>query len=545
MTATLTKACVGAWLVAFFPANNILRAQEPAPVGEAKPAEEQLSTAARVYIREFRFKGNTVFSSSRLNEVVREYVGRDVSSDELEEARRKLSQFYVDHGYVNSGALLQDQTIRDGVIAWTIVEGRLRGVEINGRRRFRAGLLQRQIVPDTDKPLNVLKLRDRLQLLRQNPNINSINAEVRPGLRPGEATLQVELAENPASSFSLEFDNHRPPSVGAERVRFVYNNRNVSGLDDSLTLRTGLTQDGLNFTNPAQLRDFSASYQSPEFGRATRLIATYSKGDSAVIEEPFRALGISSQSENYSIGLRQPLRRTLNEDVALSLLLEHRQSESFLFGLPFSFSPGDVNGVSETTAVRFGVEALQRGDDRVLAARALLSYGNDFPGSTRNATAPGGKFITLLGQVQHVLVLDEKGRQLVLRLDGQWADKPLLSVEKFTIGGVGSVRGYRENQLVRDKGFATSAEIRMPLLRNKLGAERLTLAPFFDIGAGKNVNAPAPAGLNTLSSVGIGLLYTDNRLNAQLYYGHALKRINTPNNDLQDKGIHFGLTFRL
>ncbi|HEX8551875.1 MAG TPA: ShlB/FhaC/HecB family hemolysin secretion/activation protein [Abditibacteriaceae bacterium] len=540
MTAFLSKSCLSALLFCAFSVCGP-HAQEAAPA----KAEEQLSTAARIGVRAFRFEGNTVFSSAQLGEVVREYADREVSSDELEEARRKLSQFYVDRGYVNSGALLRDQSIRDGIITWSIVEGKLTGVQINGRRRFRSTFLQSQIAPDTEKPLNVLTLRDRLQLLRQNPNIKSINADVRPGLRPGEATLQVELVENKPDSFSLEFDNHRAPSVGAERVRLVYNNRNLLGLDDSLTLRTGLTRDDLDFANPARLGDFAASYQSPAFGRDTRLVASYSKGDSAVIEEPFRALGISSESENYALGLRQPLRRTLNEDVSVSATLEHRKSESFLFGLPFSFSLGDVNGVSETTAIRFGVESLQRGQSSVLASRALLSYGNNFPGSTRNAVAPGGKFMTLLGQVQHVRVLDEKGRQLVLRLDGQWADKPLLSVEKFSIGGASSVRGYRENQLVRDKGFAASAEVRVPLLRNKLGAERLTLAPFFDFGAGKNKGAVATAGQSTLSSLGVGLLYTDNRLNAQVYYGHALKSINTADNDLQDKGIHFGLSFRL
>jgi hemolysin activation/secretion protein len=515
------------------------------PTAVTPKDEGQLSAAARVHVRAFRFTGNTVFTAAQLNTVVADYVGRDVSSDELEEARRKLSQFYVDHGYVNSGAVLRDQSVADGTITWTIIEGRLTGVEISGLHHFNRGLMKRRIAPDMHKSLNVLTLRDNLQLLRQNPNIGRITADVRPGLRPGEATLQVDVAENNPDSFSLDFNNHRPPSVGAERVRLIYDNRNLTGLDDTLTVSTGLTRDDLDVTNPARLRDFAVSYQSPAFGHDTRAVLSYSKGDSTVIEEPFSELGISSQTENYSVGLRQPLRRSLNEDVSFSLTAEHRQSASFLFGLPFSFSAGDVNGVSETTALRFGVEALRRGADQVLAARALASYGNDFPGSTRNAAVPGGKFVTLLGQVQHVRVLDEKGRQLVLRLDGQWADKPLLSVEKFTIGGACSVRGYRENQLVRDKGFAASAEVRVPVLRNRQGKDRLTLAPFFDVGAGENVNTSGPSGQSTLSSVGLGLLYADSRINAQVYYGHALRRVNTQDNDLQDKGIHFGLSFRL
>ena len=45
----------------------------------------------------------------------------------------------------------------------------------------------------------------------------------------------------------------------------------------------------------------------------------------------------------------------------------------------------------------------------------------------------------------------------------QLTPDPLLPIEQIAIGGIDTVRGYRENQLVVDNGWMTSAELRIPL----------------------------------------------------------------------------------
>jgi hemolysin activation/secretion protein len=66
------------------------------------------------------------------------------------------------------------------------------------------------------------------------------------------------------------------------------------------------------------------------------------------------------------------------------------------------------------------------------------------------------------------------------------------------------------------------------------------------VGAGKNRNQGPSTERNALSSVGVGLIYAgDPKFDAQIYYGYALQKISTPNRDLQDRGIHFSLNYRL
>lgn len=526
-----------------------IAAPEQNAASQEKTAAPPLSALEHLQVREFRFEGNTAFSKEQLASVTSAYLNRDISAEDLEEARRAVTLHYVRNGFINSGALLKDQPLGDGVVTFTVVEGALTQTEVSGNRRYHAGFLKRQIRHAAAPPFNVTRIRDQLQILRQNSNISRINADVQPGAQPGQAVLHLEIEEARPVHTAIQFDNHRPASIGAERFRLVTTNSNLTGRDDVFDLRTGLTRGSISHSSFAGLHDFALAYTSPSFdmplfGSQTNLLLNFGKNDAGVIEEPFRTLDISSRFENYSAGLRHLQSKTLGGEKSLSLSVEHRQSTTFLGGQPFSFSRGDVNGEAQTTALRLGQEFLQRDQNHVFAARALLSLGAGFPGSTKNAAAPNGHFLILLGQAQCVKVLGDSGRQLLLRANGQWANRPLLTVEQFSVGGADSVRGYRENQLVRDVGFTASAELRVPVAVAKSGANILVLAPFADFGYGANLKAPASSGPKTIGSIGLGAIYTPGRrLNAQIYYGYPLRRVASSGHDLQDKGLHFSVVW--
>ena len=117
---------------------------------------------------------------------------------------------------------------------------------------------------------------------------------------------------------------------------------------------------------------------------------------------------------------------------------------------------------------------------------------------------PDSQYIAWLGQVQYVRRLNADDWQLVLRGTVQLSNDPLLPLEQFSVGGIDTVRGYRENELVRDNGWATSAEVRIPLWR-KADRSILDVAPFVDAGYGWNDLGGASSEL--ISSAGVGLIF--------------------------------------
>jgi hemolysin activation/secretion protein len=72
-----------------------------------------------------------------------------------------------------------------------------------------------------------------------------------------------------------------------------------------------------------------------------------------------------------------------------------------------------------------------------------------------------GKWVTLTPMLSRDIFIYTNW-VLTLRAEGQWASEPLISNERFGVGGVFSVRGYREGEIFGDTGWRVSAEQRTP-----------------------------------------------------------------------------------
>ncbi|MGB3650239.1 MAG: ShlB/FhaC/HecB family hemolysin secretion/activation protein, partial [Rivularia sp. (in: cyanobacteria)] len=66
---------------------------------------------------------------------------------------------------------------------------------------------------------------------------------------------------------------------------------------------------------------------------------------------------------------------------------------------------------------------------------------------------------------------------LLTSINTQLTPDSLLSLERFSIGGVDTVRGYRQNQLVSDNGVLGAVELRIPLTENP---KNLQVNPFVE-----------------------------------------------------------------
>jgi hemolysin activation/secretion protein len=174
----------------------------------------------------------------------------------------------------------------------------------------------------------------------------------------------------------------------------------------------------------------------------------------------------------------------------------------------------------------------------------MLSIGVHTLGSTqRSGSLPDSQYLAWLGQLQwaHRLPSRLLGSELLFRVDTQLTDHALLGIEKFAVGGLRTVRGYRENQLVRDNGVVASAELRVPLLRDRRDRPVVQLAPFLDYGRSWNEGESDLA--EYLLSAGVGLRIAPwPWLRGALYWGHRFHRVPDAGGDLQDDGILFELT---
>jgi len=523
--------------------STTLGAQVLPPPTAPPDKTNKLATLARLLVRGYHFEGNTAFPDAELAKATEPFTNREITSEELEQARRAVTLHYIKHGYVNSGAVIPDQNPLDGMILIRIVEGVLSGTELHGNKWLRDGYINGRLQRWSTSPLNLNKLQEGLQLLRQNSNVRQINAELKPGNAPGQSLLDLRVEDQQPFRLGIQIDNQRPPSVGAEEIWLLASDLNLTGHSDPLELRYGIANSGAHgfeFSGPDNME---GSYQLPLTRFDTTLGLHGSRLNTSIVEDTFVPLDITSLTTSYGVVLRQPVYQTANQEAALSVGFDYRKNKTSLLGEPFNISPGAAEGEMAVSVLRLSQEWIQRGQNHVLALRSTFNFGLDVLDATDNAIPgdPDAKYFSWLGQGQYVQRLFNTQNQLVLRVTGQWTAEPLLALEQISVGGLGSVRGYLENQLVRDRGFVSSVEFRLPLLFNKAGAGIVHLAPFFDYGGAWNVaDSPSPT---TIYSTGVGLLLApDKHISAQLYWGYRLRHVDVPD-DAGAQGL--GLSFKI
>ena len=493
-----------------------------------------------VVLKGIEFDGNTVFSDEELFALVKERVGKKTGVEELEAIRKTISQHYFDAQYVNSGAVIDAQDMSNGVLVVRIVEGRLDNINVLNEGWLRSGYVTSRIHREVSDPLNLDDLKRGLEFVRRDEKIRKINTALVPGDELGQSHLDMIVTENRVFDVGLGVSNRRPPSVGAEEAEVYFGTKNLTSLGDTLRGNYTLSQEGMEEWDVDDGGNYSLFYSLPLTRWDTTLDLGYNQSDYVILEEPFNTLDIESDTRMYSVALRQPIYRDLQHELSLTLKGEHRRSEVLVSGEPFSISPGSVNGQTRISALRLSPEYVYRSQERVIAARTTFTFGLDELNPILGDEFDP-EYFTWMTQASWVESVSENDTLLVVKLFHQHTDDRVVSMEQFSLGGVNTIRGYRENQLIRDNAFIISPELRFPVYKDRYGKALVYLIPFVDYGIGWNSNGPRER--EEIYSAGLGVTYNPtDHISMSLYWGHGFEDFGVRNNnDLQDDGIHFQL----
>jgi len=505
----------------------------PIPALEDEGAA-RLSTGLRVFVKAFRVEGSSVFSEDELERLTAPFSGREISSEELLRARGAITDHYIEHGYLTSGAYIPDQDADDGIVAIRVVEGVLTDVEIEGVRRFRPGYFSTRLRRAARAPVNVNEIEARLQLLNRDPRVARVHAQLLPGARRGESVLFLNVEENPFYGLDLSSANDNSPGVGSYTGYIEPHLSNLIGYGDEWRSQIQIS-DGL--------RQYDSSFSIPLPPFDTRLALHYQRSRGDVVEEPFDDLDIESRSDTYGITLDQPLLRIRNHETRIGVTGEWRTSKTTVVDTCFSFAIGTDDCKTRVSVLRPFASWTWATPNFVIAARATWSIGVHAFGSTdRPSPLADSKFVSWLAQVQWAYRFPDEwlGAEIVARFDTQLASDALVAIEKFSVGGMRTVRGYRENQFVRDNGMVASVEFRVPIWRDSNGRAIAQLAPFFDYG--RSWDEEFITQKQEIASVGVGIRLSPwEWLHGEFYWGGRLKKAPKMGDDIQNDGIHFAI----
>jgi hemolysin activation/secretion protein len=500
-------------------------------------AADALTRLESIYVEKIEVRGSSVFTAEELTAMTSAYENRNVSVEEVHELRHALSRAYVDRGYVSSGVVIPDQRVDNGTVVLEAIEGDLTEIEIHGNHRFREAALAKRIERHVQEPLDIDDLQASLETIREDPLVERVDAQLLPGAELGESYLRLGITERSPFEIEVAASNDRSTSVGEDRGTIGFTYRGLIGNGDVLTARFGFT-DGVE--------DDFLSYRVPLTAGGVMLEILGSDQQADIVEEPFTSVDIESRLKVLSFTASYPFIREGGDTLTGILGFEHKHSESTLLDLPFSFSPGDVDGRAQGSSVVAGVDWSRRAASRAWAARGVFQIGVDALDATINSVGPDSEFVAFVGQFQFLQTLDD-GSRFIGRGLVQATRDPLLAMYKLPVGGRYTVRGYRENQFVRDNAMVASIEYQMPVVVDAAGRPRgnVYLAVFADYGATWDENdSRGTSAKEEIGSAGLGVLWDPlPGLHMELYWGAARQDVGNPSTSLQDQGIHYRLSF--
>jgi hemolysin activation/secretion protein len=529
------------WAIAF--------SLQPQSLAVAQPAIniEDISTSTRV--KKIKVQGYTIFSDREIAKIIKPYEGKKLDFRQLRSITEAITNLYVSNGYITSGAFLPKQEIVGGIINVRVVEGKLEDINIKGLKHLQENYVRSFISsapklskPNTDSrseffsdqspPLNIENIKEKLELLKRDPSIKNIKAELVKGTEPNLSVLLIEIEETSPYDAKLSFDNYRSPSVGEFQGTIEAGYRNFIGVGDRAFAQYNLTQ-GLN----AYSLGYGTPIVSPKNGNFS---FEYRNGDSKIIEN-FEEANIRAESDTISLQYRRPVIYKPEREISLGLAFERQNSETFILNdEPFSFTADPEQTNSVISVLKLTGDWIERSSSSVLGVNSELNFGLDVLDATVNENTPDGMFFSWLGQGQWTKALNQDRDLLfVTRLTTQLSPDSLLPLEQFTLGGVGTVRGYRQNQEVGDNAIVGTIEVYVPLASDRTNSSELNLIPFFDGGTVWDNNSDEA---EALASLGLGLDWQfKDFLSLKVDWGVPLINTSDRGNSLQDNGFAFSL----
>lgn len=137
--------------------------------------------------------GSTILSEDDIARIISPYVGQEISAETIEGIAHAIASFYHERGYRTSDAYPPPQDLSGGTLKIQVIEGKLEAINIEGLTRLRSGYVRERLMDGGNFPLNIERLEEKLQLLREDPLFDRVNAELSRGTALDSSVLTLQF----------------------------------------------------------------------------------------------------------------------------------------------------------------------------------------------------------------------------------------------------------------------------------------------------------------------------------------------------------------
>ncbi len=462
-------------------------------------ASPDRADSTRLFIKEYRVLGAHKLSRLEVEEAVYPFLGPGRTPADVERARAALEDAYKAKAYQTVSVEIPPQQASNGIVVLRVIEAPVGRLRVKGSRFYSPRSIKRDapsLAEGTVPNFNAVS-RDIVGL-NQLPD-RRVTPTLRAGAEPGTVDIDLNVTDTLPLHGSFELNNRYSPETTELRLNGSVSYQNLWDLGHSIGFSFQLAPERLD-----DAKVYSAYYllRVPDISWLS-LIAQGTKQDSDV--STLGGAGVAGRGE--VVGARAIFSLPLGKDFYHSLTVgfdyKHYTQNLTIAGneilTPVTYYPLSLDynatwtGKGATTVFDGGVTFNLRG------------IGSDEAEFDFNRFKASGNFFYFRGDLSHTHDLPA-GWQLFGKLGGQLADGPLLSSEQFNAGGLATVRGYLESEVLGDDAIFGSIELRTPSLFPKSKGSNEWRFYLFGEGGWLNLQdvLPEQESQFTLASFGAG-----------------------------------------
>jgi hemolysin activation/secretion protein len=444
-----------------------------------------------LFVQKFDIVGNTLLTGEEINRVISSFEGRDLTLAEMKEVASRLTDLYRDKGYLLVRAIVPKQDFQGGPVEIKVLEGKVGKISVEGAKHFDSDWVEAHIDKAiVDGNFQADKFQRQLLLMNDYEDLN-VQAVLSPGAEKGTADITVKVEDEQPLHVGFDYNNYGIPENGENRFGITLDVGNIATNGDKLRVR-GVTQFPTDeFSYFAQAR-----YSLPVNLNGTRVGLEYQRGAFASGDGLAQVLDIRGDANIASAFVSHALKRKLDHSSDLAFTVSYKDVQNNIF----NNTPLAREDYVTTRLDYFG-------DWRDVKGRTLFQtswtqgIGGDGGVVVSNIRADDNfaKFNFGAMRVQNLA----PGFYGVLRGTAQLATDPLYTIEQFSVGGISTVRGYSQSELLGDNGYTISGELRWsPLKKNP---EIFQVVTFIDHGGVRIIDRfPGELPVESLTGAGFG-----------------------------------------
>lgn len=408
--------------------------EKPEEPKEAAPAKIE----RKIFIRQLDFGESEILTLEELQEITRDYEGREITIEDLFAAVERINQLYKSKKIYLAKAILPAQEVKDGIVKIKLIEGRIGDIRLENNQYTKSDFISNRIDVTPGELIDLKRLEN--EIVRFN---RIWDVQVRAVLKPGEevGTSNYNLIAEEAAQYELMafLDNAGSKSTGEERFGAFFKDASLFGYRDQFTIGA-VAADGTE--------SGSFLYSVPVWLKGTRLAGSYNFNQIKVKSGPFESLDINGDSSDVGGSISHPF--IFGPRKKLTVFGEYHRKKST------TEYAGIINAEVISRDTSLGADFEFSTDYGFWRTRHTVTHGRD----NDHEDLEFYKYNADLVWIQRF----KEKLTSVVKVSGQIADSDLLpAFDQFQLGGMSSVRGYTEGALSGDDGYFVSGELNVPL----------------------------------------------------------------------------------